>query len=244
MDGYSKFMVDLYDQLFPRDEEEYDFYRHFLSDFPGPALEIGCGTGQLLLPYCKEGFDVMGLDSSPQMLDLCNQKAYQEKMNVSLVCQLMQFISIEKKFGTIYAPSCSFMHVTNVDEAQQTLDKFYEHLILNGQVLISVFRGWQNAQEDLGVLYHNELPVHCMRKFTYDPTSQIAKGEYYFDFQGADGNQSKEMCTLVWRCYSPEQVCEMLTKAGFSSLEMYADYSLSSKNKDTDIVVIRAIKVS
>ena len=41
----------------------------------GPALEIGCGTGRLTIPYLEAGLDVEGLDSSGQMLEICRTKA-------------------------------------------------------------------------------------------------------------------------------------------------------------------------
>jgi SAM-dependent methyltransferase len=34
----------------------------------GPILELGCGTGRLLLPLARAGYEVIGLDNSPAML--------------------------------------------------------------------------------------------------------------------------------------------------------------------------------
>jgi SAM-dependent methyltransferase len=52
--------------------------RAFVHDRPrrngGVALEIGCGTGRLLVPFLREGLAVEGLDASEEMLAICRAK--------------------------------------------------------------------------------------------------------------------------------------------------------------------------
>ena len=42
----------------------------FLEKHPGPALEIGSGSGRLMFPLVQMGLDVEGLELSPDMLAL------------------------------------------------------------------------------------------------------------------------------------------------------------------------------
>src|ERR1700687_356150 len=53
------------------------FYQRKILEAGGPALEIACGTGRLLIPYLRDGLDVEGLDASAEMLDICRRKAAQ-----------------------------------------------------------------------------------------------------------------------------------------------------------------------
>ena len=47
-----------------------------LSELPyHTALDLGCGTGSILLPLAQEGFDVIGVDLSPEMLTEADHKA-------------------------------------------------------------------------------------------------------------------------------------------------------------------------
>lgn len=49
---------------------EIDYYRRFIEEGGEPALDVGCGTGRLLLPWLRAGLDVDGCDVSPDMIQL------------------------------------------------------------------------------------------------------------------------------------------------------------------------------
>ena len=49
------------------------FYRSIIECAGQPALDVGCGTGRLLLDYLAAGIDVDGVDNSPEMLVLCRK---------------------------------------------------------------------------------------------------------------------------------------------------------------------------
>ena len=50
------------------------FFRNLIQKYGQPALDVGCGTGRLLLDYLQAGLDVDGVDVSPEMLAVCRQK--------------------------------------------------------------------------------------------------------------------------------------------------------------------------
>src|SRR3954447_17164974 len=67
---YDGIVADGYDSWLPfdgpmGDEELYD---ELLDGIDGPVLELGCGTGRLLLRWLKQGRSVEGVDSAVDML--------------------------------------------------------------------------------------------------------------------------------------------------------------------------------
>src|SRR5262245_32894835 len=42
---------------------------------PGRLLDLGCGTGRLLIPFARKNFQVVGVDLSEPMLAVARQKA-------------------------------------------------------------------------------------------------------------------------------------------------------------------------
>lgn len=77
MNSYCSLEATLHDVFWASDGPslELPLLRDFLQTHPGRSLEIGCGSGRLLLPLLQEGFAVDGLELSPEMLDLCRQQS-------------------------------------------------------------------------------------------------------------------------------------------------------------------------
>ena len=51
---------------------------------PETVIDLGCGTGSIALPLAKEGYDVIGVDLSPEMLTEADHKAMEEGVSVSI----------------------------------------------------------------------------------------------------------------------------------------------------------------
>ena len=50
------------------------FYKEAVLQSGQPALDVGCGTGRLVLDFLADGIDIDGVDNSQEMLDYCRQK--------------------------------------------------------------------------------------------------------------------------------------------------------------------------
>ena len=55
--------------------EDIPFFRRLVLSTGGPVLNLGCGTGALALDLAGAGLEVVGVDSSPYMLDIARDKA-------------------------------------------------------------------------------------------------------------------------------------------------------------------------
>jgi SAM-dependent methyltransferase len=114
------------------------FYRDVISRAGQPALDIGCGTGRLILDYLASGLDVDGVDDSPEMLDICRAKALDLGLTPALYEQPMQSLDLPRRYRTIFVPSSSFLLLTDKTDAAEAMRRFYEHL-LPGGVLVMPF---------------------------------------------------------------------------------------------------------
>ena len=65
----------LYDWEYRRRRDDVGFYRMLAAERGGPVLDLGCGTGRLLIPLARDGFDVVGVDLSASMIGLARAKA-------------------------------------------------------------------------------------------------------------------------------------------------------------------------
>src|SRR5262245_28533501 len=58
----------LYDWEYRRRRDDVRFYGTLADERGGPILDLGCGTGRLMLPLLRAGHVVVGVDRAPAML--------------------------------------------------------------------------------------------------------------------------------------------------------------------------------
>src|SRR5262249_28655898 len=103
------------------------FYRELIIRYGEPALDVGCGTGRLLLDYLAAGIDVDGVDNSPEMLRICSAKAEAAGLGPTVYCQEMEWMDLPRRYRTILVPSSSFQLVTHSGAAEAAMHRFREH---------------------------------------------------------------------------------------------------------------------
>lgn len=69
--------------------QDLEFYVGLAMESAGPVLELGCGTGRVLIPTARAGVQITGLDLSEQMLDTCHQKLVGEPAQVQAKVRLV-----------------------------------------------------------------------------------------------------------------------------------------------------------
>src|SRR5689334_10632334 len=86
----------------------------------GPVLELGCGTGRVLLPIARAGVEVTGLDRSRPMLDKARANLARENEAVRARVHLhegdMRDFDLGRRFALVLAPFRSFQHLVEIDD--------------------------------------------------------------------------------------------------------------------------------
>lgn len=75
--GYDdrEFVAEFYDAAYQTArQKDIDFFMDYSRRAGGRTLELGCGTGRVLIPTAVAGCVITGLDLSPYMLDICHNK--------------------------------------------------------------------------------------------------------------------------------------------------------------------------
>ena len=87
--------------------EDRLFYLKIIQQYGQPVLDVGCGTGRLLLDYLAQGLDVDGVDISPEMLALCRHKAGALGLAPALVRSQLRVVSLPLHHERCFLNSCS-----------------------------------------------------------------------------------------------------------------------------------------
>jgi SAM-dependent methyltransferase len=137
---------------FNRDGPEIAYFRPFV-EAGQPALDVGCGTGRLLLPYLRAGLDVDGCDVSPDMIAICREQALDEGLSPTLFAQPMHELDPPRRYRTIYVCG-AFGLGSTYEQDREALRRFHEHLepggtlVLDNEVPYNYGERWRQWQTE------------------------------------------------------------------------------------------------
>ena len=101
------------------------FYVDLAKKFGGPVLEIGCGTGRVLLAIARQGIEIHGVDDSLAMLGVLKphwkQESREVRRNVHLHRGDMRQFRLQKKYPLVIMPFRPLQHMRTVDDQVRAL---------------------------------------------------------------------------------------------------------------------------
>ncbi|MEK7785792.1 MAG: class I SAM-dependent methyltransferase, partial [Chloroflexota bacterium] len=125
--------------------EDRFFFLDVVRKYGQPTLDVGCGTGRLLLDFLSQGMDVDGVDISPEMLALCHQKAAKLGLKPNTFQQRMESLDLPRKYQTIIVPSSSFQLLTDPGLAAEAMGRFFAHLLPGGTLAMPFMNIWDEG---------------------------------------------------------------------------------------------------
>jgi SAM-dependent methyltransferase len=128
--------ADLYDLLFEDFTFDLPFWTRVAREAGGPTLELGCGTGRVLLALRRAGADVDGVDLNGPMLDRLRDKARAAGMAPTLVQADMTSFSTPRRYARVLCPFNGFAHADGTEAQIATLVRCREHLLPGGAVVL------------------------------------------------------------------------------------------------------------
>ena len=113
------------------------FTEHITSDLPfyvsdvQTVLELGCGTGRVLLPCAQNGAQCVGIDHSTEALDSCRKTFERSDLSVTLHHMDMTEFELNQSFEQIQLPLRTFQ-LLPPSLWSLCLKKCHQHLVPNG----------------------------------------------------------------------------------------------------------------
>ena len=199
------------------------FYLDVIRESGQPVLDVGCGTGRLLLDYMRQGIDIDGVDNAPDMLNLCRQKAQGDRLTPALYQQEMTQIDLPRRYRTILVPSSSLQLLP--EDAAAAVSRLRAHLEPGG-VLVGSFMKLRRDGQPLSFDWITNgqakrpdggLIRHSMRG-SFDPTTQIDSEEERFELIVDGSVTATEFHASTVREYSIEQAMALYEAAGLTKV--------------------------
>jgi ubiquinone/menaquinone biosynthesis C-methylase UbiE len=214
------------------DWSDRSFYRKIILNGGEPALDVGCGTGRLLLDYLSEGLDVDGVEVSPEMLKLCMEKAKALGLNPTIYQQGVESLDVPRKYRTIFIPSSTFQLLTDLTDAEMALKKCYQHLQFGGRLVMSIMDVSQDTGKDWQLVAEKERPqdgliVRRWLKSTYDHEAQLEHTQDRYELIKNGDIIETEYYTRspATRNYSLEEIVALMKFIGFQDIKAVSEFS-------------------
>jgi SAM-dependent methyltransferase len=141
--GVSKYdsIARLYDPWSVSVTEDVEFYVEEAQKAGSPVVELGVGTGRIAVPTAAAGIRVIGVDSSPGMLEVCREAA--ELAGVAGLLDLrlgeVEAPPVDERVGLVTCPFRSFLHLLDDDARLRALRAARELLVPGGRFVFDVF---------------------------------------------------------------------------------------------------------
>ena len=215
-----------------------------LGHDPGITLDLACGTGSLTLALAQRGIDVYGVDGSPEMLSVAQQKAVNAGRSLLFLCQKMQSLDLYGTVNTVVCALDSINHLTEEAQVQVAFDRVSLFLEPGGYFIFDLNTVYKhrNVLGNETFVYDTE-EVYCVWQNRYDPADGKELVEISLDFFERNGEayfRSSEQ--FYERAYPTEHIREMLEQAGLKLEHCYGDLTMEPPTQDCQRMVLIARK--
>ena len=244
--GYGRFAL-FYDSLMQADYDKIsnridslvmEFYNK-----RGILLDLACGTGTLCEKMAKMGYDVVGVDTSQEMLSVALDKKYDSGLSIQYLCQDMRKIDM---FGTIDVTVCtldSINHLACKEDVFETFKKVSLFAEPDGLFIFDVNTPYKHkfVLADNTFVFEND-EVYCVWQNFLNDDDSVDISLDLFEKDGESYFRASESFSEI--SIPLDEIKNMLCESGFEVLGVYDGYENRevSDNSERAVFVARKIK--
>jgi SAM-dependent methyltransferase len=209
-----------------------------------PVLEIGCGTGRVLLPIAKSGVECVGLDPSPAMLDVFRKK--EPPANLTLVSGDAQtFDFLPKQFALIIAAFRVFQHFLSVEEQLTVLANVRRHLAPGGVFAFDLFEpdlarvaaAHEPEKEDVRT-QDGDVETRRIVSVDRDHVTQVMNVVFRHERWQSDRKIGEEISSTAMRWFYRFEVEHLLARAGFEVAALYGGFARQPYDAKREMIFV------
>jgi len=187
--------------------EDISFYVEEALAAGGPVVELGVGTGRIAIPTAMAGVSLIGVDSSPEMLAVCWERAREAGIAEWLDLRLgdLREPPVEERVPLVTCPFRAYLHLGSDEERLAALGAARELLLPGGRLVFDVFApSREDIEETDGRWLEREPGI--FERADWDGTAQTLT-------LSVRGERGESSMTLWW--LEPQRWQTLLAEAGF-----------------------------
>lgn len=247
MDRFAAY-AGLYDLDYRDRDQDLLLFEQFANLCGSPILELGCGTGRVLVPLAHRGFRITGVDASQAMLDRAQASVTAAQIGdfVTLIQQDIRDLELGQEFQLVYAAANTFMEFLTTEDQLQVLTRIRQHLSPGGLLLLDLFYpNLGQLTEESGLVLHDwtrphpdtGLPVTKFYCQVTDPALQLIHFTSFLDALDVDGLVHRTVFPYSLRYVSRAELELLLQRANLEIEAIYGSYDLDEFAADSERLI-------
>lgn len=242
MDAYTSF-AQVYDLFM--DNVPYEEWSRFLKDIfceygiqDGLLLDLGCGTGKLTRLMEKNGYDMIGIDNSCDMLEMAKERSEES------ILYLLQDMREFELYGTvrgIYSACDCLNYILEEDEVREVFALANNYLDPGGIFVFDInspFK-YQELLAENTFAETREEGSFIWENY-YDEEEEINEYDLTLYIKNQTDGFSRFQEMHYQKCYELETIKRLLQEAGMEFLAAYDGYSRAPVSEESEKILIVA----
>ena len=249
--GFYDQFYKYYDDIFTFSEKKQQFLLDQFSYLPAEAslLDIGCGTGTYAINLQENGFDVVGIDLEPEMIDHSREKAARRNMEIEPRFKILDMQDLDvfyspHSFSGVYSLGNVLVHLADEDEIYTVIRKIYRILLSSGKIVVQIVnydRILSRGITELPTIENEDKGIKFERKYHYDENRNKIKFNTRLEVENPlteENNKNKNIGNKdikdkqqVFRNsvelfpLQSQQFVDMMEEAGFVNIDLHGSFS-------------------
>ncbi len=241
-----------YYDLNPHVPNDVPFYKNLISSPDTRVLELGCGTGRVLLSLSEFCSYIYGMDVSEAMISICQKKlkdagisAHQARVEVGNITNF----DLGQTFDLIIAPFRVFQNLETNSEVSGLFRCVRQHLAPDGTCILNVFRPflepdalrreWCTDDENLQweIMLEGERITCHDRRSRMNSSNLTLYPELIYRRYAGNELKDETVLKIVMRCYYPRQLERIIIDHGFRISNKWGGYAGEIWGEGPELVV-------
>lgn len=252
-----------YDLVHARLTADLPLVLNLAAQAGGPILELGCGTGRLLLPLAEDGHQVTGVDNSEAMLARCRAvlevetaTSVQTAAHSRVTLVQADMMALDKAVGTLSEPFAlailsynTLMHLSH-NQVAGLLRQLRPYLTENGRLFIDVANPFMliETAETSHLTLENQFTdpqngdyILQFATTRLDDTAQICHVTWIFDASPAAGGPiQRHLSQMDYHYFYPHELELALQTAGYHLQHLWGSYDQTPFVEESERLLLLA----
>jgi SAM-dependent methyltransferase len=247
-------LPDLYDLEHAGFSDDVELYLRLAEVVGDPVLELGCGTGRVLVPLAAAGHRITGIDRSRPMLDRARAFLQTHASTLSRRVTLFEGSLTEAEsapggpFGLVIFSLNGLMHLPTLAGQRAALASARRALDPRGMLVIDVLNPTPELLTTFdGRVQHEgswrEPDGTVIDRFsarTHDAAAQRIDTELWYDLTDREGHIRRVRSGFPMRYLVASELALLLEVSGFVEWKPYGSYDLDPFDDRSDRLIVTA----